>query len=84
MLTLPSSQGIVDLSDKHPGSPVVEPGYFSTALERPALSHDVCRILQLVPATEFIQAYVRPRSLRRDFRQSMLTPQMRKSRPVPM
>ncbi|KAL8738821.1 MAG: hypothetical protein Q9181_000425 [Wetmoreana brouardii] len=58
MLTLPSSRGSVSLGYGPQALPDIEPGYFTTALDRLALVHGVRRMLQLMLATKALQPYV--------------------------
>lgn len=56
MLTLPSSRGKVSIP--RAGPPVIEPGYFATALDRSALIYGVRRMLQLMLATNAMQSFI--------------------------
>ncbi|KAI4126442.1 MAG: hypothetical protein LQ338_003751 [Usnochroma carphineum] len=59
MLTLPSSRGTVSNSDDiHETHPVVNPGYFATALDRLALVHGVRRMLQLMLGAKALHPYI--------------------------
>ncbi|CAF9904235.1 MAG: hypothetical protein HETSPECPRED_003456 [Heterodermia speciosa] len=58
MLTLPSSRGSVTLPKNPEDPPVINPGYFTTALDRLALIHGVRRMLQLMLGTKAMQSYV--------------------------
>ncbi|KAL8694663.1 MAG: hypothetical protein Q9218_000758 [Villophora microphyllina] len=56
MLTLPSSRGRISISED--SQPVIEPNYFSTALDRLALIHGVRRIIKLMLDTKAFQLYI--------------------------
>lgn len=58
MLTLPSSRGNVTLPKDPEDDPIINPGYFDTALDRLALIHGVRRMLQLMLGTKALQSYV--------------------------
>lgn len=58
MLTLPSSRGSVTLPNDPGTLPVINPGYFATALDRLALIHGVRRVLQLMLATRALEPYI--------------------------
>ncbi|KAL8958626.1 MAG: hypothetical protein Q9183_005798, partial [Haloplaca sp. 2 TL-2023] len=59
MLTIPSSRGQVSRAqDPSSHTPVIEPGYFATALDRLALIHGVRRLLQLMLGTDALRPYV--------------------------
>ncbi|KAI1206797.1 GMC oxidoreductase [Annulohypoxylon truncatum] len=59
MLTLPSSRGRVSLAqDVDSATPLIEPNYFTTALDRVCLIHGVRRVLKLMLGTEAMKGYV--------------------------
>lgn len=59
MLTLPSSRGRVALRDDADAeTPHIEPGYFTTALDRACLVYGVRRLLKLMLGTEALKDYV--------------------------
>lgn len=58
MLTLPTSRGSVTDADDVGAVPVIQPGYFATALDRLALIHGVRRVLQLMLATKALEPYI--------------------------
>ncbi|KAI1443022.1 putative GMC oxidoreductase [Annulohypoxylon stygium] len=59
MLTLPSSRGRISLAeDPYAPYPVIEPNYFTTALDRACLVHGVRRLLKLMFSTKAMQEYV--------------------------
>ncbi|KAL8661929.1 MAG: hypothetical protein Q9202_005130 [Teloschistes flavicans] len=58
MLTLPSSRGRISVKDHRDTHPIIEPNYFSTALDRLALVYGVRRMLQLMLDTEAFKPYI--------------------------
>ncbi len=58
MLTLPTSRGSVTHANDLGAVPVIQPGYFATALDRLALVHGVRRVLQLMLATKALKPYI--------------------------
>ncbi|KAL8636697.1 MAG: hypothetical protein Q9228_005938 [Teloschistes exilis] len=59
MLTLPSSRGRISIpKDRLDTHPVIEPNYFSSALDRLALVYGVRRMLQLMLDTKAFHPYI--------------------------
>ncbi|KAI0381523.1 GMC oxidoreductase [Hypomontagnella monticulosa] len=60
MLTLPSSRGRIALrdGDVDAETPHIEPGYFTTALDRVCMIYGVRRLLKLMLGTEAMKEYV--------------------------